>query len=88
MVTECFLNFWTFLISNKLEQSEFKLEKIIGIENVFEKLENEFSNFSCVFLNPTFFSNLNSKLLDWRNLQQQVEKHSVTKIFSELTLRE
>ena len=35
-----------------------------------------------MFLNPNFFSNLNSNcsnLLDMRNLQEQVKKHSVTK---------
>ena len=33
LVTECFLTcFWRFLVSNKLEQLEFKLEKTIGIE--------------------------------------------------------
>ena len=32
LVTECFLTcFWRFMISNKLEQLEFKLENIIGI---------------------------------------------------------
>ena len=32
LVTECVLTCsWRFLISNKLEQLEFKLEKIIGI---------------------------------------------------------
>ena len=32
LVTECFLTcFWRFLIYNKLEQLEFKLEKIVGI---------------------------------------------------------
>ena len=31
--SECFFNFsWMFLISNKLEQFEFKLNKIIGIQ--------------------------------------------------------
>ena len=30
-----------FLISNKLEQLEFKLEKILGIRNMQEKLENK-----------------------------------------------
>ena len=29
-----------FLISNKLEQLEFKLENIIGFKNMQEKLEN------------------------------------------------
>ena len=36
-----------------------------------------FSNFSCMFLNPNIFSNLNSNcsnLLDLRNLQEQVKK--------------
>ena len=36
-----------------------------------------FSNFSCMFLIPIFFSNLNyncSNLLDLRNLQEQVKK--------------
>ena len=32
LLTECFLNCsWRFLISNKLEQLEFKLERIIAI---------------------------------------------------------
>ena len=32
LLTECFLTCsWRFLISNKLEQLEFKLEKIVGI---------------------------------------------------------
>ena len=39
-------------------------------------LQNQsFSNFACMFLNPIFFSNLNShcsNLLDMRNLQEQV----------------
>ena len=40
-------------------------------------IECSFSNFSCMFLNPNIFSNLNydcSDLLDMRNLQEQVEK--------------
>ena len=41
-----------------------------------------FSNISCMFLNPNIFlSNLNSNcsdLLDLRELQEQVQKHSVT----------
>ena len=42
LVTECFFNFcsWRFLISNKLEQLEFKLEKLLGFRNMQEKLEN------------------------------------------------
>ena len=40
LVTECFLTCsWRFLIAKKLEQLEFKLEKIIGMQ---EKLENDF----------------------------------------------
>ena len=42
-----------------------------------------FPNFSCMFLNPNIFSNLNSNcsnFLYMRNLQEQVKKHSVTKI--------
>ena len=30
---------WRFLISNKLEQLYFKLEKILGLRNMQEKLE-------------------------------------------------
>ena len=30
---------WRFLISNELEQLEFKLEKILGFKNMQEKLE-------------------------------------------------
>ena len=41
VVTECFLLtcFWRFLRSNKLEQLEFKLEKLLGFKNMQEKLE-------------------------------------------------
>ena len=39
LVTECFY-FWRFLISYKLEQLEFKLEKLLGFRNMQEKLEN------------------------------------------------
>ena len=31
---------WRFLRSNKLERLEFKLEKILGVRNMQEKLEN------------------------------------------------
>ena len=41
LVTECFLtSSWRFLRSNKLEQLEFILEKILGFRNMQEKLEN------------------------------------------------
>ena len=60
---------------------------------------NSFSNFSCMFLNPNNFSNLNSnwsfKFLGIRNLQEQVKKafclpkivltfHCLNKIFRSL----
>ena len=39
--TECFLTCsWRFLKSDKLEQLKFKLEKILGLRNMQEKLEN------------------------------------------------
>ena len=44
-----------------------------------------------MFLNPNIFSNLNSNcsnLLDMRNLQEQVKKHSVAKNCSDLLLFE
>ena len=43
----------------------------------YEKWETLFSNFSCMFLNPNIFSNLDlhcSNLSDMRNLQVQVKK--------------
>ena len=50
------------------------------------RFEIIFSNFSCRFLNPNIFSNLNyncSNLLDLRNLQvNPVKKHSVTRNFT------
>ena len=49
-----------------------------------EDMESSFSNFSCMFLNPNIFFNLNYNifnLLDMRNLPEQVKKDSVTKIF-------
>ena len=36
---------WRFLISNKLEQLEFKLEKILGFRNMQEKLEKMCTSF-------------------------------------------
>ena len=45
MVTECFFNLF-LLTPNKLEQSEFKMEKIIG--KLQEKLENTF--FRCIII--------------------------------------
>ena len=33
---------WRFLIPNKFEQLEFKLEKNIGIRNMHEKLEKNY----------------------------------------------
>ena len=39
---------WRFLIYNKLEQSEFKLEKILVFRNMQEKLENLFFDRSLV----------------------------------------
>ena len=50
-----------------------------------------FSNFSCMFLNPKKNSNLNSNcsnLLDMKNLQEKLKKHSDTKICSDLSLFE
>ena len=39
-VTECFLTCsWRFLIQNKLEQLELKLEKIIGIQRYVRKMQ-------------------------------------------------
>ena len=52
---------------------------------------NRFSNFSCMFLYPNNFSNLNSNcsnLMDLRNLQgsrNKLKKLSVTKNFSDLS---
>ena len=42
LVTECFLTCsWRFLMSNRLEQSYFKLKKILGFRNMQEKLEKK-----------------------------------------------
>ena len=52
---------------------------------------NLFSNFSCMFLNPNNFSSLNSncsKLLDMRNLQEQLKQYSVPKNCFDLSLFE
>ena len=48
-------------------------------------------NLFCRFLNPNYFFHLNdncSNLLDMRNLQEEVKKHSVTKNCSDLSLFE
>ena len=39
---------WRFLISNKLEQLEFKLEKLLGFRNMQEKLKMYILYFSVV----------------------------------------
>ena len=55
----------------------------LSVPNIIKKCQKYFSNqrffsnFSCMFLNPNNFSNLNSNcsnLLDLRNLQEQVKK--------------
>ena len=60
-------------------------------KNVLVIKKNFFSNFSCMFLNPKFFPNLNSdcsKLLDLRNLLERGKKHSVIKNCCDLSLFE
>ena len=56
LVTDCFLTCsWRFLISNKLQQLEFKLENLLGFRNMQEKLENVHANqfylnlYACTF---------------------------------------
>ena len=51
---------WKFLISNKLEQLKFKLEKWLGFWNMQEKLEKVFWLPWFLFESPTF---LGSKLI-------------------------
>ena len=69
MVTECFLTcFWSFLISNKLEQLEFKLKKIIGIEKHAGKVTKKglwyirstggFQHFYVIFSDRSFWKRL------------------------------
>ena len=55
----------------------FLFSRTLLTTRVFFILEKTFFNFSCMFLNPNNFSNLNSNcstFLDLRNLQEQVEK--------------
>ena len=55
------------------------------------RLEEKFSNFSCRFLSPIIFFNLNlnySNLLHLRNLQEQVEKAFCFNNCSDLSLFE
>jgi len=63
LVTECFLTcFWKFLISNELEQLEFKLEK--KFRNMQEKLEKDviafflFSIYTMLWLGQSVISQL------------------------------
>ena len=66
--------------------------EVIFIYIIFTYWKYYFSNFSCRFLNPNdFFFNLIfncSHLIDVRNLQEQVKKHSVTKNWSVVSLLE
>ena len=63
--------FWIPLQAFPIAWKQNKKTREIGVGNIF------LSNFSCMFLNPINFSNLNSnrpKLLDLTNLQEQVKK--------------
>ena len=60
MVTECLTCSWRFLRSNKLEQLEFKLEKLLGFRNMQEKLEKSLS-----FGEFFFGSSTNTKIGPW-----------------------
>ena len=77
------INIFHFLFTNFLLISPCDLAvlkyPLISIHNVNVRFQrsNIVSNFSCMFLNPNIFSNLNfdcSDLLDMRKLQEQVEK--------------
>ena len=60
----------------KLIISTFQINRLIKVVNI-KTVVSIFPNFSCMFLNPNNFSNLNSNcsnLLDKRNLQEQVKK--------------
>ena len=85
----CFDGNWNKLRSKFLKNyATFGLIPRVQVENE----ENEvFSNFSCMFLNPNIFSNLNSNcsnLLDMINLQEEAKKafchqkiHCLKKLF-------
>ena len=73
--------------SLKLQINDAKIYYLLSIlgtkqilSNYYLRLKNKFSNFSCMFLNPSIFFNLNTNcsnltnLLDMRNLQEQAEK--------------
>ena len=47
-----------------------------------------FSNFSCMFLNPSIFSNFNINCQVWETFSNKLKKHSVTKNCSNLSLFE
>ena len=75
-------------MQEKLEKDEVTLLDMIWFReisllqkwgNLERHMIQSFSNFSCMFLIPIIFSHLNhncSNLLDMRNLQEQVKKHS------------
>ena len=70
-----------FMAAVKSKETQFKTsENPVKHEtncNVVFLEKNIFSNFSCMFLNPNNFSNMNfncSNLLDMRNLQERVKK--------------
>ena len=59
----------------KRKKPQQKLHK--NLEAGTWRLKITFSNFSCMFLNPNTFSNMNSNcsnVLDMKNLQEQVKK--------------
>ena len=63
------------IFEHRLNSIQTKKEQVKAGYGIFVGTAH-FSNFSCMFLNPFFFSNLNyncSNLLDIRNLQEQVK---------------
>ena len=64
-------------LHTSFEVATFHLLQKIASEIASDEREMTFSSFSCMFLNPNNFSNLNSNcsdLLDLTNIQEQVKK--------------
>ena len=70
---------WRFLRSKRLEQLEFKLEKLLGLRNMEEKLENEFLR--KVLKTYAWFSFLILIFVNSMNLQNCLVSSVTTPVF-------
>ena len=92
-VTHCGFDYlicvWVSIFSSSRKNNKVESSKnsICPQLQFFLKFELIFSNFSCMFLNPNIFSDLNSNCynsLDLRNLQEYVKNILFQKVWKQI----